>query len=374
MSLLAQINNSKSTRARVAVGAVLTTLTAGGIMGVAMHKNVTIDVDGQLRQVSTMALSVDSVLGSQGLSPVDGDMVTPAASSSIGDGQTITLRRAKTVVLDVEGQRKTIRTTASNIPQLLGDHGMSDAVAEDANFARQGVIPVDGGVVDIVLPKRVNLTDGVVKYKPTVAAQTVADVLARTGKPLSGEDTVTPGPQTPVKQDMKITVTRVRTSATTVTEPVAPPEIEKKDPTLIRDRKVVLKPGKPGSQQVTYNVTTVNGKVVKREKVGSTVVTEPVAATVRVGTKAGAPFVPPGSVWDALAQCEATGNWGINTGNGFFGGVQFDQNTWARWGGLEYAPRADLASREEQIAVAKKTQAAQGWGAWPSCSSRLGLR
>ena len=81
-----------------------------------------------------------------------------------------------------------------------------------------------------------------------------------------------------------------------------------------------------------------------------------------------------GAVWDDVAQCESGGNWSINTGNGFYGGVQFDQNTWERWGGLEYAPRADLATREEQIAIAKKTQAVQGWGAWPSCSSKLGLR
>ena len=59
----------------------------------------------------------------------------------------------------------------------------------------------------------------------------------------------------------------------------------------------------------------------------------------------------------------------INTGNGFYGGVQFDQNTWDRWGGQEYAPRADLATREEQIAIAEKTLAAQGWGAWPACSA-----
>ncbi len=119
---------------------------------------------------------------------------------------------------------------------------------------------------------------------------------------------------------------------------------------------------------------TIKDRELERDKLTSEVLSEPVAATVRIGTKPGAPFVPPGSVWDALAACEATGNWAINTGNGFYGGVQFDQNTWERWGGLEYAPRADLATREEQIAIAKKTQAVQGWGAWPSCSSKLGLR
>jgi LysM repeat protein len=76
------------------------------------------------------------------------------------------------------------------------------------------------------------------------------------------------------------------------------------------------------------------------------------------------------STWDALAQCESGGNWGINTGNGFSGGLQFTQSTWAAHGGTGSAANA---SREQQIAVAQKVQASQGWGAWPACSAKLGL-
>ncbi len=81
-----------------------------------------------------------------------------------------------------------------------------------------------------------------------------------------------------------------------------------------------------------------------------------------------------GSVWDQLAKCESGGNWAINTGNGFYGGLQFTYSTWLGYGGGAYAPRADLATREQQIAIAEKTLAGQGWGAWPACSSKLGLR
>ena len=73
-------------------------------------------------------------------------------------------------------------------------------------------------------------------------------------------------------------------------------------------------------------------------------------------------------MWDRLAQCEASGNWSINTGNGYYGGLQFYPPTWESFGGLAYAPRADLATREQQIAVAEKVLARQGWGAWPACS------
>ncbi|WP_346623654.1 transglycosylase family protein [Blastococcus montanus] len=80
-----------------------------------------------------------------------------------------------------------------------------------------------------------------------------------------------------------------------------------------------------------------------------------------------------GDTWDRLAQCESSGDWSINTGNGYYGGLQFYQPTWVAFGGAEYAPRADLATREQQIAIAEKTLAAQGWGAWPACSAKLGL-
>ncbi|MFG2313028.1 transglycosylase family protein [Streptomyces sp. NPDC048566] len=78
--------------------------------------------------------------------------------------------------------------------------------------------------------------------------------------------------------------------------------------------------------------------------------------------------------WGCIADCESSGRWNINTGNGFYGGLQFWQPTWKDFGGLAYAPRADLATRAEQITVAEKVLAVQGWGAWPACSKKYGLR
>ncbi|WP_416980665.1 transglycosylase family protein [Streptomyces sp. T028] len=77
-------------------------------------------------------------------------------------------------------------------------------------------------------------------------------------------------------------------------------------------------------------------------------------------------------VWDRIAQCESGGNWHINTGNGYYGGLQFSASTWRAYGGSAYAATADRASREQQIAVATKVQKSQGWGAWPVCSARAG--
>ena len=78
----------------------------------------------------------------------------------------------------------------------------------------------------------------------------------------------------------------------------------------------------------------------------------------------------PTSTWDSLAQCESGGNWSTSTGNGFSGGLQFTSSTWAAYGGTGSPANA---SREQQIAVAERVQASQGWGAWPSCASQLGL-
>ncbi len=78
--------------------------------------------------------------------------------------------------------------------------------------------------------------------------------------------------------------------------------------------------------------------------------------------------------WGCLAQCESGGDWHARTGNGMYGGLQFTQSTWESAGGLSFAPRPDLATREEQIQVGERVQDQQGWGAWPACAQRYGLR
>ncbi|OZD53280.1 resuscitation-promoting factor [Rhodococcus sp. 06-1477-1B] len=120
----------------------------------------------------------------------------------------------------------------------------------------------------------------------------------------------------------------------------------------------------------------MSGRHRKPSTTGKTVAK--VAVTGAIMGTAGIAFTvtanaAPDSDWDRLAQCEAGGNWGINTGNGFQGGLQFSPSTWNAHGGQQYAATANQASREEQIAVAEKVLDSQGWGAWPSCSSSLGL-
>ncbi len=87
----------------------------------------------------------------------------------------------------------------------------------------------------------------------------------------------------------------------------------------------------------------------------------------------GDPAAKPVGVWDDLAACESGGDWSTNTGNGYYGGLQFSSSTWQGYGGGEFAERADLASRDEQITVAERVRDDVGFGAWPSCAGGLGL-
>jgi hypothetical protein len=93
------------------------------------------------------------------------------------------------------------------------------------------------------------------------------------------------------------------------------------------------------------------------------------AATILTPTAAHAAT---GVQWDRVAQCESGGNWHIDTGNGYYGGLQFSEQTWTSFDTDHYASRADLASRREQIDVANRVLSAQGWGAWPVCSQYAG--
>ena len=375
MSHVARLNSARSRLLYVVVAALLATLVVGASVAVARHKTVTIDVDGQQIQLSTMTTDVRSALEAAGYQPTERDEVAPAADATLADGETVTLKRAREVTLTVDGAPTTVWTTASTVAEAKDQLGIAPDVHIDES--ESDPLPLDGASVNVVLPKSVTLADGAASPAPMrLAAPTVGEFLAAAGAPLEQNDTVAPAADEPLVEGAVVTVTRDRTETVSVTEPVVAPDQRIEDPTMNMSKTIEESAGAPGEQNATYSVNKVNGVEVSRTLVKADVTTPPVAKTVRVGAKPGTevPPVENGAVWDALAQCEATGTWAINTGNGFYGGVQFDQNTWERWGGLEYAPRADLASREEQIAIASQTQRTQGWGAWPSCTSRLGLR
>ncbi|AUS33498.1 transglycosylase family protein [Rhodococcus sp. 1.20] len=374
MSPFAKINSTKSPLLYSVVGALLLTLIVGGALAVVRHKTITLDVDGDMISLSTMSSSVGTALEDAGY-PVDPkDALAPSADSSLSDGDTVVLRRARELALTVDGQPTTIWTTALTVDEALKQVDVSDDFA--VSSSRSHRLPLERTELDVVSPKTVSVSDGgAPAAEVKLAAVTVGDLLAAKNAPLEQADSVVPAADTPVTNGLTIQVTRDRTDTRVETQPIAPPENKVEDPELEKDKTVVENPGVPGERTATVEVKTVNGVEAGRTELSATVIKEPVAAVVKVGTKqASAPAVSNASTWDAIAQCEATGNWAINTGNGFYGGLQFTQSTWEAFGGGQYAARADLASREQQIAIGEKVRAGQGWGAWPSCTSKLGLR
>jgi len=110
-------------------------------------------------------------------------------------------------------------------------------------------------------------------------------------------------------------------------------------------------------------------RLLARIGIAATVVTVPLV--LAAPAQAGAVRQDP---WDRVAQCESGGNWNANTGNGYYGGLQFSNGTWHSFGGGAYAGTANQATRSQQIAVAEKVLRVQGWKAWPTCSRRVGVR
>lgn len=376
-SNLHRINNTNSTPLRVATGGMLATLVVGGGAAVAAHKDVTVDVNGEIIQASSMSSDVEGVLDSAGISVGDRDQVTPALSERVSNQDTITIRSTRQVAVVIDGKQQQIDTTALTVGDLLAQLGRDDSTSA-LSSARDQKIPLDGLDLEITTAKEVTVNDGGKEGKLKLPAATVGDIFKLRGKPLGPDDVVTPAADTPVTEGMHVDVFRVTKEEIKEEREIPAPVKEIEDPEAPAGEETVVEEGAAGTERVTVSIRKENGVEVGREDINSQELVAPKQRVVRVGTKeaagASAPAVGDGSVWDQLAQCEATGNWAINTGNGFYGGLQFTQQTWEGFGGGAYAPRADLATREQQIAVAQKVQAAQGWGAWPACTSKMGLR
>ncbi len=357
---------------RLLLGALLAALTVAGGYAVALHKSLTLSVDGVPMTVSTMKSRVIDVVWENGFAVDVHDDLYPAANQPVHQFDTIVLRRGRPLQVSVDGGRsKQVWTTALTVDEALKQLSMSDAAPVAGSRATR--VPLAGMALRVVSAKNVHINDGGVASDKRLAAPNVGLLLAAAGAPLEQDDKVVPSASTPITEGMHIAVTRIRMKNVTARLPLPASTWRIEDPTMNMGRHVVVDPGAPGTQDVTFAVSVVNGVETGRRLVAHYILAPARPSVLRVGAKPGTevPPVGDGAIWDALASCEAGGNWAINTGNGFYGGVQFDQNTWAGNGGLRYAPRADLATREEQIAIAEVTQARQGWGAWPVCGARL---
>jgi uncharacterized protein YabE (DUF348 family) len=352
------------------VGAIALALLGSGAAYASMSKSVTVSVDGKESTVRTFGDDVGDVLASKGIQPGSHDSVVPSVDSSVDDGSRIAVRLGRPLALSVDGEKQTVWTTATKVSSALDQLGTRFGGAA-LSVSRGASIDRSGMALAVTTPKLVTLKVADEKVeRHNVPAATVGDLLEKVDAPVDRNDIVRPSRGAELTDRTKIVVTKIGERTKRVPREVIPaPVTEQKDGSMTAGDTKTVREGTDGARDVTYKLRFRNGDLVKRTVVKQRVVSRPVATIVKVGTKKveAAPTVASGGIWDKIAACESGGNWSTNTGNGYYGGLQFDRQTWQAYGGTG---TADQHSREEQIAIAEKVAADRGgYGAWPVCGS-----
>ena len=340
----------------------------------ALAKDVTLTLDGKTREVSARGNTVADVLRDEHIRIGDHDRVAPSLDEKVEDGSRISVKFGRPLTVEVDGAEQTYWVTSTAVAPALTEIGRNFSKAA-LSVSRSASIGRRGLAMRVTTPKTVTLALGSSKpVRRTIVAGTVAEALEQVGAKPDADDRLRPSASTELQDGTRITLTRMRTATKRVSDEAVPFDtVEKQDPSSSEGTRDVSREGKAGVRDVTYRLVFKNGELVKRTVVSSSITRQPVDEIVSVGTKKApvAPAVADGSVWDRLAGCESGGNWHINTGNGYYGGLQFNIGTWQANGG---SGRPDQASREEQIAVATRVRDnAGGYGAWPACAASLGL-
>jgi uncharacterized protein YabE (DUF348 family) len=363
-------------------GAVLAGVTSVATAALAAtgpeSKSVHLLVDGTPKTVQTTGAHVSDVLSAEGLSVHAHDLLAPAADTTLRNGETIVFKRGRQLQLTINGARTTVWTTEPTVSQALSVLGV--APADFVSVSRSTRLPLSPSSIVLRTPKHVIVVHDHKRNKLVTTDATVGQVLSDLNLTLRKHDRLSPRMKAPVADGMRIVVKRVGIKQVTKTEAIPYGVVHRSDSSMYEGNSSVVTSGVEGAKRLVYSVVYVDGKWSGRTLLHSTVVREPQNEIERVGTKqrpvvhtapAPAPVSSGSHNWDAVAACESGGDWSINTGNGFYGGLQFTISTWDAYGGQAYAPRADLASREAQIAVAERVLASQGAGAWPVCGANL---
>jgi uncharacterized protein YabE (DUF348 family) len=372
--LVAAVRKWKRTFLRASIAAVLVSLTGGGAAAIAMNKSVTIDVDGVETHVRTYSGTVGEVLDDEGIQTGAHDSLSPSPTASIGDNGKIVVERGKLLKYTVDGQAKESWVRARNLGDALRQAGapmQGSKISDDLGKS----MPMEGMNVDIRTIKNVMVYDGGNEGRQVqTTAVNIDELLKELQTSIGPQDAVTPGADVKITDGAEVRITRNGVTVVNKTESIDPPVQNINDDTMMKGQQQVMDPGAPGEKISTYRIQLINGKETGKEKLGEKVTKEAKPKVVKVGTKQPPqPVISDGEVWDRLAKCESGGNWAINTGNGFYGGLQFDKGTWLSNGGGAYAPLPHQASREQQIAIATKVRDARGYNPWPACKKKLGL-
>jgi uncharacterized protein YabE (DUF348 family) len=371
----------------VAVGATAAFAVAGGSVAyAAKSKTVSLSVDGQVQKVHTFGSTVADALKAEKVQVGEHDVVAPAPDSKLKDGQEIAVQYGRQLTIDADGTKKAYWTTADSVSEALADLGLRYDTGAVFSTSRSAPLGREGLELVVKTPKTVQIVrQGKVATIKSMAA-TVGEALTAAKIAWDRDDRISPAAITVLKPGVnRIGYVQVDVKRVTKTEAIAHGTAETKSATLEVGTKKTAAKGVDGAKSVTYVYTYLDGKLTTTKVLTSKLVTAPVDEKVLVGTKPkpAAPTptptqdtsTPPSSgntgAWDRIAECESGGNWSINSGNGYYGGLQFDHGTWAAYGGTAYATNANGATKAQQIAIAEKVKADRGgYGAWPVCGKR----
>jgi uncharacterized protein YabE (DUF348 family) len=368
--------SSLSTRPKlfVALAVVVVLAVGGSLLGYsATTSTYELSLDGKTTEVRSGGDTVAAVLASEGIEVTEHDLVAPGLDEKVTDGSKIVVRFGREVELTVDGETETHWVTSTDVVSALSEIGTPFGRAE-LSTSRSASIGREGLALAIVTPK--NLYLHLAGKKPvlkSVTALTVADALEAVGVKVGKIDRTKPSIDAALHDGDHVYFTDFRAVKRAVKgEAVDFETVEEPDSSMYTGETSTERAGVPGTRNVTYKVLFKNGKLLKRTVLTQHVLVDPIPALVRVGTMAAPVYTSGGSgVWDRLAQCESGGNWATNTGNGYYGGLQFSLGTWQAYGGTGLPSNN---SRETQIAVATRLRdASGGYGAWPGCAASLGL-
>lgn len=363
-----------------ALAATIFAVTGGGIAYATAHKTVSIDVDGETRVIDTFDRSVADVLAAEGVAVGAQDEVTPALAAKLTEGEQIVVRYAADLTyLAADHEESTTLAVLDAVDALAQLAKQQDEVALVASRDYAG--RTDLGVRLSSRAPVVVVADGHHDVLPR-GSQTIDGALSLAGVRLGAEDTVkvVPAAQIPevadLGADVAVVVTRVSTTTETTQEEIPFGEVEQASSRLYKGESEVIQEGVAGQRVVVVEIVTVDGVETSRTTVSDEVVAEPVDEITAIGTKAkptaAAQGSAPAGVWAALAQCESGGNPSAVSANGMYYGLyQFSIATWQSVGGSGLPSEASVA---EQTQRAQILQARSGWGQWPACSAKIGVR
>ena len=355
----------------VIAGAAVLAVGGGSLAYAGLRSDVDLAVDGHASQVTTSAQTVGDLLAAQDIVVGPHDVVAPSAASELHDGTQVSVRVGRQVTVDVDGAPQTLWTTATDVGSAITALGL-DTTGADLSTSRSTPVGREGLTVELAMPKKVTVTVAGKKKTLTTTGATVGDALKAAGVRPDSDDELSKPAGAKLTDGTKVTFVRVDVASKTKRSDVAYATVSKKSSTLERGKTRTETAGKVGAKTTTYRVVSHDGKEVSRKATKTVVNRKPVTRVVVVGTKAPAPKkvstssagVANVGLWDKIAACESGGNWSINTGNGYYGGLQFNLQTWRAYGGTG---RPDQQSKAAQIAVAERVRKASGLSAW-SCA------